>query len=177
MDQITMTDINPDYALSSADSVYFHPFLFCHVAIPIDSLVEYYIDLDKDNVNDFKIRMQHGLQFVSASNPCANYKYHIHIFGEGNNQVAIADNDHNISLFNFNEKIGGHLNWYNNATVTSAPFSFNFSGNKYLGLKIISGSNAYYGWLLVEKTPYTLKIKEMSINLASGNSIKAGQTQ
>lgn len=181
-DEIMFVDI-PDIVLSSTDSVYYIPFgPGCPVASPEDSTAEYNIDIDGNGIDDFTISMTHWYEFVSASSPCANYNYRISILGIINeNKIATTNHYNEVAKFNLNQDIGASLNWNNSASilmqVTTAPFSTNFNGSAYIGLKLGAGADSNYGWLLIDKVNYAITIKEMAINLTNTNSIKAGQIE
>ena len=63
----------------------------CHdiIPIPIDSIVEFYIDLDSDLINDFKIIIQHGRYYNVSTGHCAFPSTYL-ISVEGLDEALIA---------------------------------------------------------------------------------------
>ena len=57
------TDINPDLYLHSILSNSSNPNPFCDaIPTPLDSVIEYFLDLNNDSINDFSINIEHYVQ-------------------------------------------------------------------------------------------------------------------
>ena len=97
------------------------------------------------------------------------------------NKISIQENYNTIKTLNFNDIIDDSYNWNENATLmlssAQAPFSTNFNGSVYLGLKIKQDEEEYFGWLYINKSDYLITVMSYAINQTAQNCIHAGQTE
>jgi len=181
-DDIMHYELNPQLELTSVDSLINHPSGCGNIPIPSDSSASLSLDINNDGTNDFSISCLSWYEFVSASGPCANYNTSITIHGTTEkNKISIQENYNTIKTLNFNDIIDNSYNWHENATLmissAQAPFSTNFNGSVYLGLKLKQDEEEYFGWLYINKSDYLITIMSYAINQTAHNCIHAGQTE
>lgn len=181
-DAILHTDLQPPLEIESVDSLVFHSSGCGYVPFPADTMKNNALDINKDGIDDFTLTCKSWYQFVSASNPCANYNTSIVISGiSDDNQIAVIGNYSEAKKYELDAVINNSQNWSNSATLklgsAQAPISIDFNGNNYLGLKLKKGQNSHFCWLYLNKTNNTIKILAFAANLTEGNSIRVGQTE
>ncbi len=177
---ISYTLLSPNIHLNTVDSFTNYPGSPCAgkpFRVPEDSLVSYNLDLNSDGQPDFKIIMKHEMGYSSPSDPCPQYDSSIEIYGlHPLNQIA-RTSSMEIVLMNPDEVIDETLLWQNRQflevalTQGGGYYSFDFSGDKYIGLKL----NEQYGWLFVNKTEHNLYIKGYALNQNPNEEIQSGQ--
>lgn len=178
--QIVYTDVNPDQVFRDSGSVY-------------------HLDLNKDGINDFDISYtKHVVAFSGHCNGTQT-NYSIDITPQLSNAV-LSDVDFYPYALNLNDAISpGSASWSNTTgpplrsaswrCVAPAPgchiciyhLTATLSGNwsdtadKYLGLKLIKGTNTYYGWARLSVSASGFTIKDYAYNSTPNDSIFAGQ--
>ena len=181
-DSVKYTEFQPTLKVTSVDTIVAHGSGCGYVVLPTDTAASISIDINSDGVDDFKLECGSWYSFVSNSNPCANYNKNITITGYSNdNSVAVKDEYNVASTFEVNAVINNSQKWNNNAMLmllaTQAPFTTNFTGNKYIGLRMQMGENIHFAWLYLNKTDYTITVISSAINQTVGNSIRTGQKE
>ena len=174
--------LNPSIVVSSVDSLIDHPSGCGYIPSPSDSSASITIDINDDGLMDFTLTCSSWYSFVSASNPCANYNTNITLSGTSNdNKLAITGNYNVVNLFEFNDELNSSQEWSNTGILmlssALAPFSTNFNGDKYLGLKINQDQEDLFGWIYIDKNGYEITVISYAINQTANISIKAGQIE
>jgi len=156
----------------------------CHdiIPIPIDSIVEFYLDLDSDLKNDWKITVQHGRYYNVSTGHCAfPSTYLISIDGLDGGMVAM-DSTKFLRVLQMDSLalISTSLSWKKTGyikMVGDAPgllADYIEIKKKYIGLKFQNK----VAWLKFEPIDINgIKLIEYAINKTEGNSIKAGQRE
>lgn len=182
-DQILYRDIEPDVVMNSINYLYEHPSGCGLVPSPADSTAEYQLDMDLDGINDFKITVKTTYEFVSASGPCANYQYRMYIESlKSSEYISYQPNNYYNGNFlvagdSINSKLLYHTSAMFHLVAPLAPY-FTFSGDKYLPVKLVSGSKTMYGWIRIERYGLnSITLKEFALNITSNNPIIAGQKE
>ena len=185
-EEIKYTSHSPAIEFSSVDSIHFTPFgTSCPEIFPSDSTTQRQFDIDNDGTYDFVINIQHWFNASADSSSCNNYNFSIYISGIDKNREVATDGIYNIANFyDSNEEIGAlgeSVSWNKNSTlmlkVSGAPYSTDFIGDKYIGLKIIGEEDYNYGWLQITKSNLTLKVSGYALNEKVKQSIRAGQKE
>jgi len=181
-DNILFTEFNPQIELTSVDSFVLHPSLCGYYPVPENSYLEYPIDFDKNDIYDLMLIMETRYEYVSASNPCSNYQYRITLEGINEKSQVTSTEHENLPIFlNINDKIDNSLEWNTRTFLMMdeayVPFYYDFSGDKYIGIKLTENENSYYGWLYLNKTSFKIFLISYGLNLTANNSIKVGQTE
>ena len=167
--QIICTNVSPNHTLSAVSPTY------TGLLNGGDSLD---IDLNNDLIIDFRI-----LKTVSgfSSN---DYAVANHV---GINNSILTDNFGNALAINLNTAIGAtSLSWQtmnsSNITLVSLGALLPTTGywanaiDKYLGLKLLVGTNTYYGWArFTVKNSGDIIFKDYAYNSVPNQSISAGQ--
>lgn len=160
---IIYTDVNPDVTMIGSDS----------------TANQYYsLDLNNDDTTDFYIRVSF-LRFYSIR------ARGVEINSFDVNGV-ICDSSRFPLAMNLGDKINSNSNWAANiANALRSLTGNNWEGNwttttdHYLGLKIRSGNNIYYGWVrlrvLVVQGKSSVKVKDYAYNSIPNKRILAGQ--
>ncbi len=180
---IQYAEWTPPIQATAVDSMVLHPSGCGLTPVPADSTVIVELDIDQDGLTDFILQCTSWYQFVSASDPCANYHQSITISGASEfNNIAIDGNYNAVHILNHGESVGATLNWSNTATLllasANAPFSTDFSGNAYLGLQIVANnSHLHFAWLSLQKTGSQVSLLSWAIQKSESTSIQAGQRE
>lgn len=150
------------------------------IPIPIDSIVEYYFDLNADFVNDYKIKVEHGRYNNVSTGHCAFPSTYL-ISIEGANGAMVAMNEERVfsvlqmdSLFAISPSLiwkeSGYLKM--NGDAPGLLLDVIEMERKYIGLKF----QDYYGWLKFEPLEINgIRLVEFAYNNTKGYSILAGQ--
>jgi len=97
------------------------------------------------------------------------------------NQIAVTGNYNVVNLLGLDNTVDSNRTWTQGGTLMSssvvAPFSYNFSGNKYIGVRIKNGQLDNFGWIYLNKTGYKITIISYAINLSGNNAISTGQIE
>jgi hypothetical protein len=179
---IYAVELMPDIELSSVDSMVWHPSGCGYVPSPADSSMSVSLDINGDGAMDFTLNCASWYQTVSSANACTAYHMSMTISAtSSDNFVTVQGNYNAIERYNSGDTIVQNASWMNNGTLmlasATAPFSTNFSGPAYLGLKLLMPDGAHYGWLSVEKIGTKLLIYAHGYNELANDLILAGQTQ
>lgn len=153
-----------------------------YIPIPFDSLVDYYLDLNNDLVNDFRIIVEHGIYSNDMCGHCAGpFGYFIKIIGL--NEAAIAkDSSKIISAFQLDslQLISKSLSWRSelflarNGDCPGLIGEITVISKEYIGLKFQNK----FAWLRFYPIDNNgIRLIDYAYNNTEGNSIKAGQRE
>lgn len=181
-DNIIYTKLLPNIEVTSVDSLIPHGSGCGDIPSPSDSTASVSIDINNDGAIDYILTCSSWYNFVSASGPCVNYNTNILISGTSNeNQIAVTGNYNVVNLLGLDNTVDSNRTWTQGGTLMSssvvAPFSYNFSGNKYIGVRIKNGQLDNFGWIYLNKTGYKITIISYAINLSGNNAISTGQIE
>jgi hypothetical protein len=166
---IKYTDINPDVTKTSGR---------------LASHQYYYLDFNNDGAIDFQIEAYFGGYKYTVA-------YGVRIYSMSANGVACNGSSLPLAM-NIGDKINSSLNWVNTNQYSGDGLLRAYSSNPvqwrgnwttstdhYVGLKILQGSDSYYGWarLGVTNTPVSFTIKDYAYNSSPNQQILAGQTK
>lgn len=143
---------------------------------------EYLLDLNNDGTNDFNFNMK-SLSSV--------YAHQARVIGYSNNSIKRDLINHPFTWQGYayadtvleGAVIGGSASFYGQEILAS-HYSINNFGNfwnadhQFMGLKLVMGSNTYYGWvrLSLDASLTQLTIHDYAVNLTANESILAGDT-
>jgi len=162
--QIVYTDIDPDTTLIGSTSSPFH---------------YYYMDLNHDSVDD--IRFAHfapSSSWINAEVYC--------VYGNNQDEMILTSSGYPLALnqgMNIGSSSGTWTNTVSGSTNSALFLNANGSGgnwigvtNKYIGLRVMIGSNYYYGWarLDVPANAASMTIKDYAIQTTPNLAINAG---
>ncbi|MNK08997.1 hypothetical protein D3C87_269440 [compost metagenome] len=188
IDQIETHEFNPALEITSTDT-FVNPPGSDVFPIPSDSSASYLLDVNGDSVPDFNFTVKHWYQWASASNPGANYSYQMSISGLQNSEVAVTVVNPGFSkakFYAFGESISSNQTWKNSATlvlhaVNTGGNYADFSGTKYIGLRIKKYTDYHYCWLKITKKPAKVRnkllIESYGFNKSLGYDIATGQEE
>jgi hypothetical protein len=182
VDQIVYKDLTPDITINSINFFTNLPASSpCYVPFPEDSTAMLDIDLNNDNVADFKIEISHHFPYQNESycGHCPTFSVLVMITPLSNDcSVSIMNGSINTGKpFEASEKISSQNSWTNSPVmcyVSSCDGTYSALGS-YLGLRIKNK----FGWIKANLT-YSMNgitISEFAINQTDNNSILAGQKQ
>lgn len=182
-DKIYFKEFQPYVELTSVDTFY-NSYPNCQTPSPLNGSVDFYVDIDSNGVNDFKITIRHFYKNISP-HPCVNYNYVIGIYGSSSENFVSGIGEWNIpKYFTIGELIDSTLQWDNISTILydvnymGGPYGgADFIGDKYMGLSIDYGENRNFAWLRINKNGFKITIKSFAINFAQNKPIKAGQKE
>lgn len=184
-DNIYYHDLNPDVLLTSTQYYVSDPLTSCQeTPVPTDSVAQYFLDINNDNINDFVFTVRRWTYVGSGSSffrTCLRYKNFSTSINPLNEFNMICSKPSGSREFMKGEVISNDLNWTNFGVTlfgnTIQYFHYYAPENveHYLGVKIFIDGNPYIGWILVNVTQDQLIIKEYGINLSQNLRIKAGQ--
>jgi hypothetical protein len=182
LDSIAYTELDPSIQITSVDSLVYHGSGCGYVPSPSDSTASISFDINDDSIDDFTITCNSWYNFVSASGPCVNYNTSIVLSGTSDeNKVSIAEDYNIVKRYDLNEVIDNSQQWSNTAMLmlssATAPFTTNFNGATYLGLKVNTEQGDYFGWIYIDKNGYDVTIISYALNQSINNSIYAGQIE
>lgn len=163
-------------------SLQINPNCYDIIPIPIDSIVEFYLDLDSNLINDFKIIVQHGRYYNVSTGHCAfPSTYLISVDGLDGAMVAM-DSTRFISVLQMDslQLISTSLSWEKTGFIKMVGDAPGLLGEiieikkKYIGLKFQNK----FAWLKFEPIDINgIKLIEYAFNKTEGNSIQAGQLE
>lgn len=178
-DHIVYTDINPDKEIHTVEFYTFQDHGICtaYVPTPKDSIVNYELDLDGDQVPDFNFRVSHSEYTTNYCGHCDVFTYSISIQGLSvNDSIAQTTGTNPISkLFGEGDVIDNNNTWLSNAQLVlyegcALPFQTDFTSG-YIGVKIKNS----YGYIRVEKMSNNgIRIMEHGFNKTENKAIKCG---
>ncbi len=158
--------------------------LYCsHSPVPTDTTVFITIDIDNDAVADFKIEVSDSYSSYcsSPSNPCPYIIYSAKVYSLDTNYFA-SDKFTQLSnpyMYSLGESISNSNKWSSGASLglSACYASYNFSGDKYIGLKIHKNGKTYFGWMMLSEDYDNWKfyLKSYAINYSDNKPILAGQ--
>ncbi len=181
-DEIVYNDINPDKDIQTVRFYTFQDLSICtaNVPTPSDSIVHYEMDLNNDQVSDFRINVAHSKYTSGYCGHCDRFTYNISIEG-----LSTKDSIANSSIqyytprfFTENDTINKNNTWLSKVDILllegcSLPFQTDFT-NGYIGVKI----NKSFGYIRIEKLSNNgIRILEYGFNKTENNIIKCGQTK
>ncbi len=184
-DNIIYIDLKPDLILHPVDSVGMHPSGLCQEVIPFpsDSTLKVDLDIDKDGIDDFRFTYTTFYEWVSASNPCANYNSTLQIAGlltenkifienENMREVRVLEKG---DLICANQLSANNAIIYRDNSMSSLNFE-DFSGEGFIGFKLSDGE---LGWIKLDfqKDSFTCTILEYGYNEVINSQITAGQIE
>ena len=160
--QIVYTDIDPDTTIYKPNVQY------------LDSNATYAFDLNIDGPTDFSFRARHYSYQIQEGTILSIHSIENKItggcteFGERNDIY-------------FNDTINQNLIWNNSATILIDVFALPMYcampvGDIYFGLKLVIGTDAFYGWVRCTATDTSITIKDYAYNTIPDMYILAGQT-
>ncbi len=182
-DEIIYTDISPDTSFTSVRT--WKNEIGQDIPVPADSSAGMLLDIDKDKISDMGVGISTSYNFVSASNPAANYNFYSGIYMI-NNSAGIAYSGtsgsckvaHSFS----NDSVISNKSTYTNSVATFCQGASigcdcnSFAGDTYFGFRLWNNGVYNYGWILLHfDYSMTITVKEFAINKTVNKSIRAGQ--
>jgi Secretion system C-terminal sorting domain len=174
--QIVYTDVIPDSIKTCTPS----PGSSCSST--------YQLDLNNDGISDFQLYQFHWIDLC----PVPRHSSYVSVSPLGSNKVACESTSIGICpLALANGVVIQNNNWYSTSglkleehlTGCSGTLQYTCSNwylatDKYLGLKLIVGSNTYYGWVRLDVAQFgtSFTIKDYAYNSIPNQPILAGQT-
>lgn len=170
--QIFYTDVNPDTVISSPLS---------------PTPKNYNLDLNNDGVNDFRISCS---RTMGACQTARYYISYVNVSALDANAVVAVANSTYPQPMNFNDSIISGLTFSTSGNLryerTSNQFCSGYTqgywpllSDHYLGLKLIVGSNTYYGWARMQVSfgsETSCTIKDYAYNSIPNQPILSGET-
>lgn len=187
IDDIIYNDITPDKEIQTVRFFTLQDHGICRVDVPTpsDSSVTYDLDLDNNQISDFRIKVTHLKYTLGHCGHCDRFTYTIYIEGlSSNDSIAKSTNNESImnhwplKLFNESDTIDNKNIWQSRAQILllegcALPFNADFTSG-YIGIKI----NKSYGYIQIEKIDkYGIRILAHGFNKTENNIITCGQTE
>jgi hypothetical protein len=184
---ILFTDLVPDTTVTSVREWIYAG--MGEVPVPEDSGASILLDMDRDDLPDMRFSVGTSYQWVSASNPEANYNFSSwlsmirdpdsvagHIYHE---YCSVALPFLPDSIISSSCEFAPHVLTYHPYTPNSFCFCNTFTGDTYYGFKLSGADGTHFGWVLTafDYAQNRLVVKEFAINNAAGRSIRAGQKE
>lgn len=182
-DEIVYNDISPDKEIQTVRFYTFQDHSICtaNVPTPTDSSVQYDLDLNNDQVSDFRINVIHSKYTSGYCGHCDRFTYNISIEGLSAND-SIAKSSSSVywipNIFNDSDTISNKNSWMSRGDILllegcSLPFNTDFNKG-FIGVKI----NNSFGYIHIEKLSNNgIRILEYGFNKTENNIIKCGQTK
>ena len=149
--------------------------------VPSDSAAGIFLKFDQDSIVGLFISTYYN--FVSASNPEANYNYSADLYSARSTDSVAVETIYSPRANQFvkDSLIPGrsHFSTYgfmygegHTTFVTPAPV-----GDAYFGFKLFRNGGSHFGWVLlnINTESKTLTLKEYAVNRTPNRPIKAGQ--
>jgi hypothetical protein len=189
---IVYHDFNPDIDLTSTfkyEPDTFIPPLCYETPYPSDSTAQYYLDVNKDGIDDFLFTVKRWVYFGVGSSfhmdPCLCYQnYSTRIISTNDsNKICIKNYAPFATEFLNNDIISSDSSWASairplyNSSIEHQFFYAPNNSEYYLGIQVYKENRFYYGWILVGISKDNLILKEYAINISENLNIKAGQKQ
>lgn len=168
--QINYTDLIPDSSYTITPTGTFSA----------DSAI--WLDIDGDNTDDFYFQYEYVVGFAGVT-----WKVQTHCI-DPNNQIywkstATSFGNHYIKQLNKGDSITKNVLFGADTDPLLGDHidnGFVGMGDKYIGIKFKSGSNTYYGWMLVNlsfgTSSGTMVVKSYAYNTTPGDGLNAGDT-
>ncbi len=181
-DEIVYKDINPDMEIQTVRfyTLQDHSICTANIPTPTDSSVTYDMDLDNDQISDFRINVAHSKYTEGYCGHCDRFTYNISIEG-----LSSKDSIANSSvqywtprIFSESDTINMKNTWLSRAEILllegcSLPFQTDFTIG-YIGVKI----NKSFGYIKIEKMSNNgIRIMESGFNKTENNMIICGQKE
>src|SRR5690606_35596702 len=181
-DEIVYNDISPDKEIQTVRfyTLQDHSICTANIPTPTDSSVMYDMDLDNDQISDFRINVAHSKYTEGYCGHCDRFTYNISIEG-----LSSKDSIANSSvqywtprIFSESDTINMKNTWLSRVEILllegcSLPFQADFT-NGYIGVKI----NKSYGYIKIEKMSNNgIRIMESGFNKTENKIIICGQTE
>lgn len=174
--QIVYTDVNPDTVFT------------CTLSLGNPCSTMYQLDLNNDGIVDFQLVKFYGTaprqnsdSYVSVT-PLGSNKFTSSTTNFGTFNLVCASALANGDSIQNNNWYGARLmleqNLVNGLSFAFTCHHWNAVTDKYLGLKLIVGSNTYYGWvrLDVAQNGTSFTVKDYAYNNIPNQPILAGET-
>ena len=193
-DNIIYTDLQPDTLVSSIDTVYYLGYddsggVFSFVSLGSDGI--YKIDLNGDNIYNlqFKHKFWTGEPFYNSPHYWGNYyeNIKIEVFGINGTKIGgMNDNDfyeeydpsttpsNVIGDFNIGTNITDSNKWIDAGVIYISSdnwLSYFESKSPYIGVKLESEKQVFYGWVQIE-----IKTKELDLPLEDSDGVPINKT-
>ena len=180
-DDIVYKNINPDKEIQTVSfyTLQDHGICTANIPAPTDSIVNYDLDIDNNQVADFRIKVAHT-KYLDYCGHCDVFTYNISIEGLSvDNTVANSASPNMIAkFFNASDVVDKNNEWVSLATMVllegcALPFQTDFTDG-YIGVKIKNS----YGYIQLERMSNNgIRILEHGLNKTANNAIKCGQTK
>jgi hypothetical protein len=184
-DNIVFTDISPDTAVTSVR--YWETLYYDRIPVPSDSSAAISLDLDQDDVNDILIVTSTSFDFVSASNPGANYCYKAGFYMiDSSDSIAFngtACDQYSIAQVFQKDSIIAGLSGYSRSvkvymsTPIMSCYLYAPIGDVYIGFKLFRNGGYKFGWIQIKFVAMNITVKEFAVNQTINCPIRAGQKQ
>ena len=178
-DDIVYKDFNPAREIQTVRFYTFQDHGICsaNIPTPTDSVVNYDLDIDKDQIADFRIKVLHS-KYPDYCGHCERFTYNMSIEGLSiDNSIANSASPNRIPIFfNKSDTVDQNNEWIPLATMVllegcSLPFQTDFTDG-YIGVKIKNS----YGYIRLERMSNNgIRILEHAFNKTENNIIKCGQ--
>ena len=179
-DDIVYIDIMPDKEIQTVRFYTFQNHTICtaNIPTPTDSSVYYSLDLNDDQVSDFRIKVAHSQYTEGYCGHCDRFTYNISIEGlTEDDSIANSTSQYWIpKLFNESDIVDKNNTWIHRAEILLLegcvlPFQTDFDEG-FIGVKIKNS----FGYIHIEKlTNNGIRILEHGFNKTENNIIKCGQ--
>lgn len=176
---IVYTDVNPDIVI--------------HGTNPTQ---QFYIDLNNDGSNDFKFEFFFTPNARNGAECQPGPRFDINVSpADGSSNAIAVEGNYPAALGLYAIINGSHRQWsgvtgekllsgyYSPGCGSSSQGKWTGNVNKYLGLKLISGAKAYYGWVNLSisvsgfYSAIALTVQSYVYNSVPNQPILAGQTR
>lgn len=146
------------------------------VATPTVNPPFYFLDINNDQIADIKFSFQR----VDAYNGFSSYP----TFAVLNSNLSIASNGTYATRFSYKDTISNHTIWNTNSIMLGQGSQFGLSSpwqgsvKGFIGLKLISGNDTLYGYILIRVRPaqyLDVTIYETMLATVPNSIIYAGQ--
>lgn len=181
-DEIMYQDISPNKEIQTVRFYTFQDHLICtaNVPTPSDSSAHYDLDLNNDQVSDFRINVAHSKYTSGYCGHCDRYTYNISIKGLSvNDSIAKSSSEYWIpKIFNDSDTINNKNVWVSCGDLLllegcSLPFNTDFDKG-FIGVKI----NNSLGYIHIERMSNNgIRILDYGFNKTENKSIRCGQTK
>jgi hypothetical protein len=180
-DDIVYTDFSPDTSFTSVRT-WINTGMGTF-PVPSDSSAGMGLDFDQDSIINVYVGINTFYEFVSASNPEANYNYSANLApAQPNDSIASESmGQPKAKIFKKDSIIPGNSTFYwlgimygEGVSTFHVPAP---QGDAYFGFKIAKSGGYQYGWVLLRIDSWSkiLTIKEYAINRTLNKPIMAGQ--
>lgn len=149
------------------------------IPIPSDSSITYDLDLDSDQIPDFRIMVTHSKFNSGYCGHCDKFTYNISIEGLSSGDSVAADSPQypKLRLFSDADLVNNNNAWFSRVDILllegcALPFQTDFEDG-YIGVKM----NNNYGYIKIGKMSNNgITLSEHGFNKTANVGIKCGQT-